>query len=376
MRIFLIEPYFTGSHRIWAEGYKQHSRNDITILSLTGRFWKWRMHGGAVSLAKAYMENDSNPDLILATDMLDLTTFLSLTRERTAQIPTVIYFHENQISYPWSEGDRDILNKRDKHYGFINYVSALAANAVLFNSSYHRESFLNELPRLLKHFPDYRDLQNIKAIEEKSFVQHLGMDLSALDAQNLESRSLERSQKTPVILWNSRWEYDKNPEEFFETLDILAEKGLDFKVVVLGENFKRKPDVFEKAREKHGDRILHFGYVESRNEYIQWLYSSDILPVTSNQEFFGLSVVEAVYCGLHPLLPRRLSYPEIFPSEIFSQNYYENSENLVEKITALISNPKLIRNLEFKEHLKKFSWEKKAKDYDDFLESLLLKRMG
>lgn len=376
MRIFLIEPYFTGSHRIWAEGYQKHSRHEIEILSLEGRYWKWRMHGGAVSLAKTYLENESDPDLILATDMLDLTTFLSLTRERTAHIPTAIYFHENQISYPWSEGDRDVLYKRDKHYGFINYVSALTADSVLFNSTYHRESFLNELHNLLKHFPDFRDLQNIKSIEAKSFVQHLGMDLSALDAMKPDSGRIDREHKTPVILWNNRWEYDKNPDDFFKVLDILAEKGLDFKVVIMGEHFSKKPDVFDRAKEKHGNRILQFGYVESRNEYIQWLYSSDILPVTSNQDFFGMSVVEAVYCGLYPLLPSRLSYPELFPPEMFSQNYYDNFESLVEKLIALLSNPKLIPNLEFREHLKRFGWEIKAKEYDDFFESLLLKRMG
>ncbi len=371
MRIFLIEPYFTGSHRAWAEGYKQHSRHDVEILSLEGRYWKWRMHGGAVSLAKAYMENNSNPDLILATDMLDLTTFLSLTRERTAKIPVVVYFHENQISYPWSEGDRDILHKRDKHYGFINYVSALAANAVLFNSSYHRESFLAELPKLLRHFPDFRELHNIKAIEEKSFVLHLGMDLSSLDAQRPDFGHPIQGNKTPVILWNNRWEYDKNPDDFFKALDILAEKGLDYQLVVLGENFKQKPDVFDRAQEKHGSRILQFGYVESRNEYMHWLYSSDILPVTSNQDFFGISVVEAVYCGGYPLLPKRLSYPEIFPQKMFPRNYYDTFENLVEKLTVLVSNPELIRNSDIKEHLKNFSWDIKSPEYDDFLESLL-----
>jgi len=331
------------------------------------------MHGGAVSLAKSFMEQDSNPDLILATDMLDLTTFLSLTRERTSQIPVAVYFHENQISYPWSAGDRDILHRRDKHYGFINYVSALAANAVLFNSSYHLESFLNELPRLLKHFPDFRELFNIKAIESKSFVLHLGMDLSSLDDNRQDSGSQRRGHKTPVILWNNRWEYDKNPDDFFKVLDILAEKGLDFQVIVLGENFRQKPDVFDRAREKHGDRILQFGYVESRKEYLHWLCSSDILPVTSNQDFFGLSVVEAVFCGIYPLFPLRLSYPEIFPPEMFPQNYYNNFENLIEKLTELVSNPELIQNIDFKEQLKKFDWEYKAPEYDDFLESLLKK---
>ena len=329
------------------------------------------MHGGAVSLAKTFMEQDSNPDLILATDMLDLTTFLSLTRERTAQIPTVLYFHENQISYPWSAGDRDILHKRDKHYGFINYISALAANAVLFNSFYHRESFLYQLPNLLKHFPDYRELINIKTIASKSHVLHLGMDLSSLETQRPNSGRQGKRDTAPVILWNNRWEYDKNPDDFFKALDIISEKGLDFQLVVLGENFRIKPDVFDRAQEKHKSRILQFGYVESRKEYNLWLCSSDILPVTSNQDFFGMSVVEAVYCGIYPLLPRRLSYPEIFPPERFPLNYYDNFENLVEKLTKLVSNAKSVQNVDYKEHLKKFSWEIKAPEYDDFFVSLL-----
>ncbi len=322
-------------------------------------------------MAKTFMEQDSNPDFILATDMLDLTTFLSLTRDRTARIPVAIYFHENQISYPWSAGDRDVLFKRDKHYGFINYVSALAANAVLFNSSYHRESFFNELPNLLKHFPDYRDLFNIPAIESKSFVLHLGMDLSFLETQRPDSGSHKRKNKTPVILWNNRWEYDKNPDDFFKAIDILDERKLDFQLAVLGENFMQKPNVFEKAKEKHGKRILQFGYAESRNRYINWLFSSDILPVTSNQDFFGLSLVEAAYCGVYPLLPRRLSYTEIFSPELYPLHYYENFDNLVEKLTELLSNPKLIRNIDFKDHLKIFDWEQKASEYDDFFETLL-----
>ena len=73
-------------------------------------------------------QSDFQPDLIISTDMLDLTTFLSLTRSKTADIPIVLYFHENQITYPWSSNDRDVMEKRDIHYGFINIASALAAD--------------------------------------------------------------------------------------------------------------------------------------------------------------------------------------------------------------------------------------------------------
>ncbi|MEL1226943.1 MAG: DUF3524 domain-containing protein, partial [Candidatus Neomarinimicrobiota bacterium] len=54
MKILIIEPYFTGSHKQWAESYKSNSSHNIKILSLKGQFWKWRMHGGAITLAKMF----------------------------------------------------------------------------------------------------------------------------------------------------------------------------------------------------------------------------------------------------------------------------------------------------------------------------------
>ena len=83
MLVYLIEPFLTGSHQSWAEGLQRHSQHEIRIFGLPGRYWKWRMHGGAVSLANKTLEHmsDSNeqPDLVLATDMLDVATFRALT---------------------------------------------------------------------------------------------------------------------------------------------------------------------------------------------------------------------------------------------------------------------------------------------------------
>ena len=134
MKILILEPYFTGSHKQWALGYKKYSKHEVKILSMKGQFWKWRMHGGAVTLAKQFKNKNYKPDLILSTDMLDLSTFLALTKTKAC---SAIYFHENQLSYPWSPNDRDIIKQRDHHYSFINYVSALSADHVLFNSRFH-----------------------------------------------------------------------------------------------------------------------------------------------------------------------------------------------------------------------------------------------
>ncbi|MDM8530026.1 DUF3524 domain-containing protein [Anaerolineales bacterium HSG25] len=188
MKILLLEPYYTGSHAEWADGYARHSRHQVDLLTLPGRFWKWRMHGGAVTLARQFLALPTKPDLILATDMVDLTSFLALTRPHTANIPVALYFHENQLTYPWSPTDRDVAQQRDKHYGFINYTSALSADMVLFNSGYNRDSFLSALPNLLKHFPDFNELPSVQQIADKSQVLPLGLDLARFDGGGVLGR--------------------------------------------------------------------------------------------------------------------------------------------------------------------------------------------
>ena len=61
--------------------------------------------------------------------MLNLPVFKSLIK---SNVKIVLYFHENQITYPWSDNDPDIKLKRDQHYGFINYTSALIADEIIF----------------------------------------------------------------------------------------------------------------------------------------------------------------------------------------------------------------------------------------------------
>ena len=132
MNITLVEPFYTGSHRQWAINLQKYSRHNISILSLPGRFWKWRMHGAAVTLASRMNNLLEIPDLLVVTDMLDVAVFKALLDQRFSAIPILLYFHENQITYPWSLDDPDPGLQRDRHYGFINYTSCLAADRIAF----------------------------------------------------------------------------------------------------------------------------------------------------------------------------------------------------------------------------------------------------
>jgi len=361
MKILILEPFFTGSHQAWAEGYQAHSQHEVMLLTQKGRHWKWRMFGGAVSLARQFLESDFEPNLIIASDMLDLSTFIALSRNKVKNIPITIYFHENQITYPWSPTDPDILRKRNQQYGFINYTSALAADAVFFNSTFHQESFLSSLPTFLKQFPDDRELQNVEKIKAKSQVLHLGMDLKRLD----KFRSAEIKNEVPILLWNHRWEYDKNPEAFFKALFRLKEERIAFQLIVLGDQYKKVPSIFAEAKEKLKQEIIHFGYSDDFSAYAKCLWQADILPVTSNQDFFGGSVVEAIYCNCFPILAQRLAYPEHVEEKWKEKVFYETDENFYELLKNSILDFDLIAySPALRDFVGRYDWSTLAPIYD------------
>jgi glycosyltransferase involved in cell wall biosynthesis len=366
MRITIVEPFCSGSHAAWAHEYASRSRHEIELLTLPGRNWKWRMHGGAVTLASRFLAASAVPDVILATDMLDLTTFLALTREKSSRCRCAVYFHENQLTYPWSPEDPDRGEKRDLHYAFINYSTALAADAVLYNSSYHMSSFLDALPGFLGRFPDHPDPSSVDRIRDKSRVLPLGMELRKLDRHRPAAREREES---PLILWNHRWEYDKAPEAFFAALYRLVDEGVDFRVAVVGESFQRSPAVFKEARQRLGSRIVQWGYLENFSDYAAWLWRADVLPVTSRQEFFGASVVQALYCNCFPLLPDRLSYPEHVPPESAAQVLYSGENSLLDRLRALVTEPE--RGETLRGFVARYDWEQMAPAYDAFFEKFV-----
>ena len=370
MRICLIEPFYTGSHKRWADELASRSRHEIDILSLPGRHWKWRMHGAAITLAREFSSKNQRYDLILASDMLDLTVFLSLLRREISQTPVALYFHENQLLYPWSPRDADTKKGRDLHYAFINYTSALAADKLFFNSDYHRTAFLAAIPEFLTRYPDFENKETVPQLEAKSQTLWLGMDLKAFDTHHCPNRGTQSER--PLIVWNHRWEYDKNPIGFFRILYQLMERGIDFDLALLGESFEEAPPYFVEARERLGSRIVHYGIAEQFSDYATWLWKADIALVTSNQDFFGGSVVEAIYCGCHSILPNRLAYPDHIDENQNQSNFYESESEAVDLLEQWIESKAWMKSSTLNETANRYDWSNLIASYDTEFESLAM----
>jgi len=356
LQILAIEPYYGGSHKLFLDGLIRASRHDWSLLSMPARKWKWRMRGSALSFAR---QLDRPFDVLFANDFLDLATLVALAPDRLTTVPKAVYFHENQITYP-------VLHEseRDYQYGFTNITTCLAADRVFFNSEFHRREFLQAVEALLKRMPDFVPDSVAEQIAARSAALPLGVDLHSLDVDP-PPRNGEA-----LIVWNHRWEYDKNPEDFFAAIGDLADDGLPFRLAVAGESFRQVPVIFDVARRRLSSRIDHFGYLESRADYARLLHSADIAVSTARHEFFGISAIEAIYCGCYPLFPNKLTYPELLPSEHHARHLYADRDDLMARLTEAVNDLEATRQVSLRHVAERHDWSARIGDFDDALEAL------
>jgi len=308
MNILVLEPYYGGSHKAFLAGLIRQLPYSFDLLTLPAHSWKWRMRLAAPHFAGVLATDPCYKaktfDRILCSSLVDVAALRGLLPSHLRTVPLLTYFHENQFAYPVQ-----LSEARDVHFGLTNLTTALAADGLAFNSRYNLDSFLAGCRELLAKMPDMSLAGYEEAIRVKSTILHPGLDFSEIDSCSSE----RQTGRAPVLVWNHRWEHDKNPELFFNTLYDFAEQGVPFGLIVLGQSFRSQPPIFAQAAKRLAPHLVHFGYAADRQEYCRLLCQGDIVVSTARHEFYGMAVIEAVRGGCRPLVPDRLSYQELFP---------------------------------------------------------------
>ncbi|MFQ5655820.1 MAG: DUF3524 domain-containing protein [Planctomycetota bacterium] len=363
LSILALEPYGALSHRLFLEGLRDHSRHRLDIAMLPGRKWKWRMRTAALHFAPL-LANAERPDLLLVSDFLNLAELEALLPPERRGVPALAYFHENQLTYPLQGHE-----SRDDHFALTHVHALLVARKALFNSAFHRESFLAELPRFLDLVPDIDLRWVLDEVTRRSHVMPLGTDLPAREPRLPSGRA-------PVILWSHRWEYDKNPAAFLEAVAALKAKGKAFRVRLLGERFRRAPPELEGLRELLGEDLLADGFLGDREAYRSALIDCDIVVSSAIHEFFGLGTLEAIRSGLLPVLPDDLAYPELLPppERSVGRFLYRRDHGLAPTLERALEAVREGEWFEERRELVRFTegfhWERLAPRYDRVFEEV------
>jgi len=363
LKFLFLEPFYGGSHKDFADGLAAHSRHQIELETLPARFWKWRMRGAALQFVKQ-VKHLRDFDGLITTDLMSLSDLKALAGANFP--PSLVYFHENQLSYPLAPGER-----MDYQFGFTDMTTALSADRVLFNSRHHHAAFFEKLPRFIQMMPDFRPNWVLEAIRAKSRVLYPGCHFSA--DPDIFDLPADAKEALPLIIWNHRWEFDKNPDVFFSALEEIDRRGGNFELVVMGENFQAQPKVFNAAQKRLGRRIRQFGYVDSRESYQNWLKRGAIAISTARQENFGIAVIEAMRFGCLPLLPDRLAYPEILPRAFHQRYLYDGRADLITKLETLLRTH--TQHLDDRRQLSaamcRYAWNRRIGAFDAELENLV-----
>ncbi len=324
MRVLLLSAYTAVSHRHWAQGLMERIRDvEWTLLELPPRHFRWRIRGNPLTWClKEHETLSSRYDVVLATSTVDLATLVGLYPQLGAA-RRIVYFHENQFAYPESEDQHPQGEAR-----MVNLYSALAADRVVFNSAFNRDSFIDGARDFLKRMPENLPAAApLERLRERAQVLPVPIDPMVEPAST--------ASRGHLLVWNHRWEYDKNPDDFFSVLFDLAERGVAFELAVMGQRFRRYPAIFDTARQRLADRLVAWG-PQSRDAYRALLDRAAIVVSTTWHEFQGVALMEAAQRGALPLVPDRLCFPELYPEAC---RYDGTREGLARRLEEWLLDP-------------------------------------
>ena len=310
MRVLVLSAYDAVSHRYWREALQEMFPDwSWQHLTLPPRHFSWRVRGNPLHWALAERELlEARYDLLIATSMVDLATLRGLV-PALAALPSVLYFHENQFAYPQTRQRHALVEAQ-----MVSLYAALAADTLVFNSNYNRATFFAGLGTLLQRLPDKVPRGVDARLRDKSLVLPVPLRSAAQsDVATCWPQRRAGTVSSPLrLLWLGRFEHDKGGESLLCTLRELERCGLDYELALVGQQFRESPAAFATIADQFTHRLVQFGYLPQRQDYLGWLAGADLVLSTALHEFQGIAVLEAVRAACLPVVPDRLAYPEIF----------------------------------------------------------------
>jgi len=325
-----LSGYHAASHRYWSDqltsGLPEY---DWAVISLPDRHFYWRIRSNALTFTLQHADTlQQHYDLIVATSMVDLCNLRGLSPQ-LASVPAVLYFHENQFAYPERNAHGNLVNAQ-----LTSLYSAISAQHLLFNSQFNHDSFYAGVESFAAKMPDGLPQGFPGQLLKSAAVIPVPVDDSRLNP--LTTRRLIKTGQSVEIVWNHRWEYDKQPQVFFSAIAKLIDHGVDVKLHVMGQSFREVPACFTDFKNRYNDSVQTWGF-QSQDMYWQILQQAHLVVSAALHDFQGLGMLEGIMAGCTPVAPDRMAYPEYIPASLLYQvPCTDEADSLFSKLRSVI----------------------------------------
>lgn len=168
----------------------------------------------------------------------------------------------------------------------------------------------------------------------------------------------------------------KNLKRLIQAFDIICKEKKDFQLVLAGKREKFYAALEDwVVNDSIGDGRIIFTGVVKDDELMALLANSYACTFPSLAEGFGIPPFEAMASGTPVLTSATSCLPEVCENAVIYFNPYL-PESMAEKMKMIIERPKMREEFIKSgfEHIKKFSWEKMARETRDVYLSVLNKR--
>ncbi|MFP4321049.1 MAG: DUF3524 domain-containing protein [Anaerolineales bacterium] len=365
-RILYVESHYQGAHRDWIDGFVAHSAHDFTLLTMPGGDWRWRLHSGALHLAAQFNQHRETlprPDVLLINGMANAVLFLAATRPHLMNIPVALYIQENQLDYP-AEGEGNTWQDG----AVVQALSAYVADRIFFNGQYLEQDFLNALQRFVAEHDYTADW--VERVQARTGVLRRGIRLS----ERFGPPPPRRPPNGPLtFLWSHRWAYEKGVHDFAAALRQLHAEDIPFRVILAGNPWNNET-LRDELITLLGERVVAHGMLKGE-AYAEALRQADVMVACSLNEPLGVSMLEAIYVGCLPVLPRRGSFPVMLPPQAQDLLYDGTREALIARLRDLALNPQTAVRPGLWEVAAAYDWPVVRAEYDAAIEALIQYRV-
>ena len=80
--------------------------------------------------------------------------------------------------------------------------------------------------------------------------------------------------------------------------------------------------------------------------------------------------MEAIYCNTWPILPNRLTYPELIPQNLHNSHLYNNKDELTKKLMWALDNISTVRKRKLRSISQPYDWKSMAPVYDKTMDKI------